>query len=325
MHTNMKICILGCGKAAELLLPYLKYFQAAQVLFVDKDIKTASKLAKAFLGTSEATNELPTSGIDFAIICTPSGLHIEHAKHFLEMGAKVFVEKPPALAKADILWLDEHPDAWITVGYQARFSSAVLAIQKEFSNPILVSCWKYRGRSASYYTDWHGKLATDGGVLAQQGVHCVDLVCSLSEEPPKAIHFWGKNARHNIECEDTALLSIAFPTWTAQIQATTALQIYRHLPWQSGLRVVSESGLQEIGGNDFEKIIHWPTKLTTPALDTLSSRERMWKSIADAVVLNGSPPLAAHKTTMAMKVIHAAYSGGKYGEWCEGLGKGSIE
>ena len=66
---------------------------------------------------------------------------------------------------------------------------------------VLVNLSLLWSRPQSYYSRWHGKWRQDGGVLSQQGIHYIDLLC-LFGKPVKAVSIT-KNISNRLEVEDT--------------------------------------------------------------------------------------------------------------------------
>ncbi len=64
-------------------------------------------------------------------------------------------------------------------------------------------------RKQSYYSDWHGNWKLDGGVLSQQGIHYIDLLCYFFGKPIKAVSLIN-NVSNKLEAEDTHVGLIKF-------------------------------------------------------------------------------------------------------------------
>ena len=76
--------------------------------------------------------------------------------------------------------------------YQNRENKAVQFVKKYLKKNkkdkiVSVNLSLFWSRPQSYYKNWHGKWKSDGGVLAQQGAHYIDLLCYLFGKPLKAI------------------------------------------------------------------------------------------------------------------------------------------
>ena len=76
--------------------------------------------------------------------------------------------------------------------YQNRENKAVKFVKKYLMNNekrkiVYVNLNLLWSRPQKYYSRWHRKWKDDGGVLAQQGIHYVDLLCYLFGKPIQAI------------------------------------------------------------------------------------------------------------------------------------------
>ena len=79
-------------------------------------------------------------------------------------------------------------------------------------------------REQSYYNDWHGKWLYDGGVIAQQGIHYIDLLCYFFGEPIECVSVIS-NKSNKLQAEDTHLGMIKFKNdVVCQVSLTTALR-----------------------------------------------------------------------------------------------------
>ena len=57
----------------------------------------------------------------------------------------------------------------------------------QYEKIIFVNLKLLWSRDQNYYSDWHGKWKMDGGVLAQQGIHYVDILFYLFGKPMKCV------------------------------------------------------------------------------------------------------------------------------------------
>lgn len=328
-----KICIVGLGQSFSYQDSYIyRNFKDCDYHFVDTDRSRLPEL-KGKLKDCDATISLPNSQFDLAVICTPNGTHRRIAEHFINLDTPVFIDKPPALSGEDIEWLEEAEvaGAWITVGFQARFSAGLMTIRQfvDEQNPILfhINSWKHRSRDSSYYDDeWHGRWLTDGGVICQQGIHCVDAICCLTKESPEWVSMIGANYRHNIECEDTASMFIKFPGFTATVNSTTAM----YKGGKAGSEIVCDFGVIRAEGFAWNKITNWGVYEPRPEITGGGGAyDTMWYEIRKALDTNGPPPIPVIDASRSMRIVHAGYCSWKdrngepvpYGQWFDKLGK----
>ena len=309
----MKICIVGCGRRCELLQPYLVHFFGGPNLhYVDINKDRAKKAALTTQSTFSTA--LEEYNFDLAFILTPNGLHRTTAQPFLERGIKTFIDKPTALKWEDIMWMDSY-EALITVGYQCRFEPAVAAIKDAIKDDeiLFIDCWKHRRREAKYYkkSKGRGTWASDGGVITQQGTHCLDLITFMMECSPLQVGMFSQNRKHNIECEDTAMVTLNYENCLAVAHCTTAMDN----KGEAGIKVVTKTKTLECRGQAFERLKIWPKDLSRPTIESgafCTKKGRygdyfMMKAVKEWVETNGKLPVSVKSANIAMKIAHTAY------------------
>lgn len=173
--------------------------------------------------------------LDVVVICSSSGEHFNQAKAALEAGKHVIVEKPMCLTMADadaLVELDRQYPQTVCVISQSRFSDAAQAIKAaidagHFGKMVSASLMMRYYRSQAYYdqAEWRGTVAGDGGgVLMNQGIHGIDLLCYFMGKPV-GVCGYARTLLRNIEVEDTAAAAIAFENGTvATLDATVCSQ-----------------------------------------------------------------------------------------------------
>jgi len=138
----MKIGIVGAGAmGANHLrvvhsLPGVSLAAAADIDADKRRFVTDSYGVPAFADYRELA-----SGVDAVMVSTPTRLHHEMAKFFLERGRHVLVEKPitVTLAEADeLVELAERKGLCLAVGHVERFNPAVAAIAPLVTSPRFI-------------------------------------------------------------------------------------------------------------------------------------------------------------------------------------------
>lgn len=189
------------------------------------------------------------SRCDFTFVATPTQTHWDVARRYIDRGEAVYVEKPLTLniSELDAFLAAEKAGAWICVGQNLRFSPGGMAAKTATvgSRPIALQIAKWRGREPSYYKNGKGGFAFDGGVLAQQAQHCIDLACWLFGTPPLLVSAFGTTLKHKIECEDTAAVLLNFGHGFAMVGGTTAGSLAME---DTTLSLTTESGLVRSNG-----------------------------------------------------------------------------
>ena len=111
-------------------------------------------------------------------------------------------------------------------------------------------------REQSYYDQdaWRGTWAYDGGVLANQASHHIDMLEWFFGDVV-SVHARAITALVKIEAEDTAIATLKFRNGALGIiEATTAV---RPKDLEGSLSILGEKGAVEIAGFAVNQIRHW--------------------------------------------------------------------
>lgn len=267
----LNFAIIGCGRIAvrhgELLG---KGMVAGARLVAACDIDRAR--AEAFgakhgipvFPSIEAMVAAPGLALDAVSILTPSGLHAEHAIQVAPHVRNVIVEKPMALTLDDADAMIRACDAAksrLFVVKQNRFNVPVTKLRGaleagRFGKLVLGTVRVRWCRPQSYYDQdaWRGTWALDGGVLANQASHHVDLLEWMMGDV-ESVYASGITALANVETEDTAAVVLRFRNGAlGLIEATTAT---RPRDLEGSLSVLGSGGTVEIGGFAVNEMKVW--------------------------------------------------------------------
>ncbi|HEX4949774.1 MAG TPA: Gfo/Idh/MocA family oxidoreductase, partial [Blastocatellia bacterium] len=174
-------------------------------------------------------------GLDIVNVCSPSGLHLEHAQAAADAGKHVLVEKPIEinLTRADAL-IAACAASKVKLGviFQSRFLPAVQKMQAAIAGGklgqlLLGDAYVKWYRALEYYADsWHGTMALDGGgALINQAIHTIDLLRWMMG-PVAAAQAMKKALRYpHIEAEDTLVGNLEFANGAlGAVVATTSVK-----------------------------------------------------------------------------------------------------
>jgi predicted dehydrogenase len=125
--------------------------------------------------------------VDAVSIVTPTPLHFEVAKAFLESGASVLVEKPMTVTIDEgegLIEVAARNRRVLQVGHLERFNAAVLAVQPTLTTPRFIESarlapFKYRG--------------TDVDVVLDLMIHDIDLILSIVRSPVVSVDAIGSS------------------------------------------------------------------------------------------------------------------------------------
>ena len=111
-------------------------------------------------------------------------------------------------------------------------------------------------RNQSYYDQdaWRGTWAQDGGVIANQASHHVDML-GWFMGPVESVHARSARALVDIEAEDTVVATLRFRNGALGIVEATGATRPKDL--EGSLSVLGSGGAIEIGGFAVNQIRHW--------------------------------------------------------------------
>ncbi|GCE49747.1 putative dehydrogenase [Thermosporothrix hazakensis] len=231
---TLRFGIIGCGVIGPVHADALATIPGTKLVAVcDLNTERAQKLADKHQATpyQDMQTMLSTEKPDVVCICTPSGLHAEHAAAALRSGSHVIVEKPLDITVPHIemlLQVQQETGRTLSVISQHRFNIATRQVRELIQRGALgrlvlgnatVPWW----RTQQYYDsdDWRGTIALDGGVLMNQSIHSIDLLQWLMG-PVKRISAYTDTLVRRIEAEDVAVAILRFANGAlGTISATT--------------------------------------------------------------------------------------------------------
>lgn len=265
----IKFGLLGCGRIAKRHSDLLGggHIAGAKLVAVCDEVRERADAVAARFGVPAFYNIdefLGQKDLDAVSVLTPSGLHPAHAIAAAKAGKHVIVEKPMALRLQDADIMIRACDAAgvkLFVVKQNRFNVPVVKAREaldagRFGRLVLGTVRVRWCRDQAYYDQakWRGTWAYDGGVLANQASHHVDMLEWFFGDVV-SVHARATTALVKIEAEDTAVATLKFKNGALGIiEATTAV---RPKDLEGSLSILGEKGTVEIAGFAVNKIRHW--------------------------------------------------------------------
>ena len=273
--------LVGCGAIAKRHADILASGSvpgATLGAVCDLDALRAKSFADKYGVTAHTTLDslINMGGVDATTVLTPSGLHAKHTIELAAYGKPIVVEKPMALtlpdADAMIAACDRH-GARLFVVKQNRFNRPVMAVRqaleaRRFGKLVLGTVRIRWCRPQSYYDQapWRGTWAHDGGVLANQASHHIDLLEWMMGEV-ESVSAMSTRALARIEAEDTAVAILRFRSGAlGVVEATTAT---RPKDLEGSLSVLGETGSTEIGGFAVNELKTWNFSQPIPSDESI--------------------------------------------------------
>jgi UDP-N-acetyl-2-amino-2-deoxyglucuronate dehydrogenase len=202
--------------------------------------------------------------LDAVSVLTPSGTHARNVVALAPYGKHIVVEKPMALTLDDagtmIAACQRHRILMFVVK-QNRFNVPVMKmrealVQGRFGKLFLGTVRVRWCRKQEYYDQdpWRGTWAQDGGVLANQASHHIDLLEWMMGDV-ESVYAKGARAAARIEAEDTAIAVLKFKSGAVgMIEATTAT---RPRDLEGSISLLGEHGTVEVGGFAVNELKVW--------------------------------------------------------------------
>jgi UDP-N-acetyl-2-amino-2-deoxyglucuronate dehydrogenase len=201
---------------------------------------------------------------DVVVVLTESGHHAKDVIALSQYRKHIIVEKPMALTLADadaMIRACDKTDIKLFVVKQNRFNVPVVKLRQaveagRFGKPIMGTVRVRWCRPQSYYDQdpWRGTWALDGGVLANQASHHVDLIEWMMGDVV-SVFAMTRTALARIETEDTAVVVLRFASGAlGVIEATTAT---RPKDLEGSISILGENGTVEIGGFAVNEMKVW--------------------------------------------------------------------
>ena len=264
-----KIGLVGCGRISAKHIEAVKNIEKAELAAVcDIDEERASSaaersgLANYYLSYDRM---LQQEDIDIVNILTPSGMHAEHTIDIVKKYKKhIIVEKPMALRTSDadaMIRTCDLNSVRLFVVKQNRYNLPVRKLRSALENGdfgrLFLGTVRVRWcRDQRYYDmdEWRGTWRYDGGVLANQASHHIDLL-EWMLGTPVSVMAKTETFMSNIEVDDTAAAIIKFENGAMGIiEATTATRPH---DIEGSVSILGEKGSVVIGGFAVNKMVTW--------------------------------------------------------------------
>jgi len=280
----LRIGLVGCGRIAKRhaeLLGYRQIDGATLAAVCDVVVEKADKFGHQFEVPAYADMHemMRRQQVDIVVVLTESGNHAKHVIALAPYGKHIIVEKPMALtlddADAMIAACDLH-GVRLFVVKQNRFNVPVVKLRQaleagRFGKLVLGTVRVRWCRRQDYYDQdaWRGTWALDGGVLANQASHHVDLLEWMMGDV-ESVFAKSRRALANIEAEDTAVVILKFRSGAlGLIEATTAT---RPRDIEGSLSLLGERGTVEIGGFAVNEMKVWAFEPVAPEDEQVMAR-----------------------------------------------------
>lgn len=234
----IQVGVIGCGNIGNVHAKVLKEMKGVEICaLADIRRERAEEYSSHYTGGSGAVYEsleemLEKEKLDAIHICTPHGCHVPMAVAALKKGLHVFMEKPPAINRAQFEELkaaSEESGGRLGICFQNRYNEATEKVSELLKEGKLGRILGGRAfvtwhRDAPYYTEsgWRGKLETEGGgALINQSIHTLDLLLNWMGKPIRTeASMCNHHLKGVMEVEDTLEAYMVFSEGESPVSAS---------------------------------------------------------------------------------------------------------
>jgi UDP-N-acetyl-2-amino-2-deoxyglucuronate dehydrogenase len=268
-QNKIRFAVVGCGhigKRHAAMIAQNPDAELAALCDVQKsdELKLESYSSTPFFNSID---DLLNSDIPFDVvnICSPNGLHAEHALKALEKKKHIVCEKPMGLTKAsceEIIFKSLQVSKQVFCVMQNRYSPPSAWLKEVTTSGVLgkiymvqINC--YWNRDERYYKpgNWHGTKALDGGTLFTQFSHFIDIMYWLFgdiKNIQSRIHDFAH--QKSTEFEDSGFVNFELINGgIGSINFSTAVYD-KNL--ESSMTIIAEKGSIKVGGQYMNEVEH---------------------------------------------------------------------
>ena len=331
MSEKMKFAIVGCGRIAQRHAEHIaakgKLTGVCDIINNKADLLAAAHKTKAWYSIEDML--AGEKDIDVVVICSPNGLHAQHAIKCLQAGFHVLCEKPMAIKASDcglMIQAAEKANRRLFAIKQNRYNPPVEAVKKIVDegklgkiNSLQLNC--FWNRNEDYYQNsWKGTQDLDGGTLFTQFSHFIDLLYWIVGDVEKVQAFTG-NFEHKgiIEFEDTGVVILQFANGAIGTINYTVNSFAKNM--EGSLTLFGEKGTVKIGGQylnelEYQSIDSYVIE-NLPAgnkpnnygnyVGSMSNHDKVYDNVIDVLQNNATITTSAYEALKTVEIIEKIY------------------
>lgn len=331
MGALLKFGIIGCGRIAQRHAEHIhnkgELVAVCDIVKEKADAMAGKFNARVYYNEQELLKA--EKEIDVVAVCSPNGLHAEHAIAALNAGYHVLCEKPMALTVHDcgeMLKAGERSNKRLFAIKQNRFNPPVAAVKQLLDEGKLgkvysmqLSC--FWNRNPDYYNNsWKGTLALDGGTLYTQFSHFIDLLYWMLGDIKQVKAFTANYAHKGIiEFEDTGVIIVEFYSGAIGTINYTVNSYNKNM--EGSLTLFGEKGTVKIGGqylNELEyqniegfRIENLPEGNTANNYGnyqgSMSNHDKVYDNLIDVLQNNAAISTSSFEGLKTVEIIEKIY------------------
>jgi UDP-N-acetyl-2-amino-2-deoxyglucuronate dehydrogenase len=327
--------VIGCGVIGPTHMQALQSTPSARLVAVCDVVSERADKAAADFGVCAAysiADLLARDDIQAVSVCTPSGMHAEHAIMAAQAGKHVLSEKPLDIRMAAMeAMIAACDDAGVRLAgvFQMRTEPSHKRVRDavrggKLGKLVLADMAQKYYRSHQYYASgaWRATWELDGGgALMNQCVHGIDLLQWVVGDVAR-VSAWARRLVRNIAVEDTAVANLEFvngalgtivgttsvsPGYAAKLEVHGDLGTIR----TDGGRIVE----WQVPGEDLEEMSAEDARAAAsdPGAVAATGHIRHIEDLARAIIDGRDPEIPGRDAVKAVKLIRAIYLSSREG------------
>lgn len=263
----VRVGVIGCGSIGRVHAMCITGIEGVSLCGV-ADIKRerAKEFSDSFTQGKAAVygsleEMVEKEALDVIHICTPHDCHVPMAVMGLKKGLSAFMEKPPAITKAQfqvLLAAEKESSGRLGICFQNRYNETTKKVEEILEGGML---GRLRGgrafvtwnRGPAYYTEsgWRGGLQTEGGgVLINQSIHTLDLLLTFLGKPVKTeAAMSNHHLKGVVEVEDTMEAYMEFTEGDDPVRASFYATTAYGFDAPVLMELFGEKGVVRVEGN----------------------------------------------------------------------------
>lgn len=332
----IKFAIVGCGRIAQRHAEHIskrgQLIAVCDIIQENADQLAATYGARAYNNYADMlSNE---RGIDVLAVCSPNGLHAQHAIEALKAGYHVLCEKPMGLTVkecGEMIQTAERSNKRLFAIKQNRYNPPVAAVKELIDAGKLgkvlslqLSC--FWNRNTDYYANsWKGTKDLDGGTLFTQFSHFIDLLYWLIGDVDEVAAYMGNFAHDGIiEFEDTGVVILKFTSGTIGTVNYTVNSFERNM--EGSLTIFGDKGTVKIGGQylnelEYQQIQDYRIENLPEGnkannygnyTGSMSNHDKVYDNLIEVLTHNAPITASSYEGMKTVEIIQKIYRAAKY-------------
>jgi predicted dehydrogenase len=214
----IKVAIAGFGKMGQIRAEEILKNDSTELIAIFEQNGEISDSKYKDVIHCKDYNELLNQKIDAVFICAFNNVAAKYTIKALNKGLHVFCEKPPAHTTKELNKVMEveknNQNLVLKYGFNHRLHYSVIEAKKLIENNNMGKLLWIRGvygkaGSIDYHKNWRNyKKYSGGGILLDQGIHMLDLMCYFTDSSFEVLNAKLTNSFWDIEVEDNAFITM---------------------------------------------------------------------------------------------------------------------